>query len=326
VLQASDVSPWAVPCAAICDDFRPLQQSLTRLVLATPALAHRWGIAGPKRKAVLARLGLLRYLNHELDMYLPAVLHNTEAALAGHAAAAALADKATPADKKTAPPEDFFPVTTSVEALGAARDGDVPTTAAAAAAAAPGAAFMPHPGAAAGAAAGVVSAAVVGGGTDAVLSDGALVNGGLWDRDGASAAVSTAAGGGGSGGAGGSAGLGLPTLAALGHGAPQTIPVPVLSLSWAPLTPAKALSVGPGLLPASRYRIFPDFKMVHFWEVVARSAARPARTEDDYDYPEDLPQVPFWPLRLGTVSTPRVYTVKRFLLTPHLSLSPSLHR
>ena len=125
IADAKDLSPWAVSCDLVCEDFRTLQQQLTRHVMTHADLSHKWGISGPKRKAVLGRLGLLRYLNHELDMYLPAVLNNTESILTKAAAAAALADKTTTvSDKKSASAagnggqDDFFPTyVTSIDTI-----------------------------------------------------------------------------------------------------------------------------------------------------------------------------------------------------------------
>jgi len=44
-------------------------------------------------------------------------------------------------------------------------------------------------------------------------------------------------------------------------------------------------------ITSARTCVFTDFKMKHFWRIVTTSATRVAKTDDDYDYPEDLPQV-----------------------------------
>ncbi len=81
----SGVEPWKITSDKLFDQYRSLQQQLTRIILATNTadsnttttteesalLAHKWGISGPKRKAVIARLGLIRILNQYMDMYLP---------------------------------------------------------------------------------------------------------------------------------------------------------------------------------------------------------------------------------------------------------------
>lgn len=66
---------------------------------------------------------------------------------------------------------------------------------------------------------------------------------------------------------------------------------PLISTSWRTLDSTALASKGPGLIPISKHRIFPDIKMDNFKATVAHSAARPARTDDDYDYPDDLPTV-----------------------------------
>ena len=65
----------------------------------------------------------------------------------------------------------------------------------------------------------------------------------------------------------------------------------LISTIWKPLDHSRILSNGTGLVPMSKHRIFPDIKLNYFKAVLTRSAARPARTEDDYEYPEDLPIV-----------------------------------
>ncbi len=64
---------------------------------------------------------------------------------------------------------------------------------------------------------------------------------------------------------------------------------PYISLSWHALTLEKRSSLG--LLPEARDRLFLQTKHEHFISTIARSATRPCRMEDDYDYPEDLPQI-----------------------------------
>ena len=320
IADSNDLSPWAVSCDHICEDFRALQQQLTRHVMTHADLSHKWGISGPKRKAVLGRLGLLRYLNHELDMYLPAVLNNTESVLTKAAAAAALADKTNAVlDKKGASAagnggqEDFFPTyVTSIETMAVvSREGEVlPVSTSAASYATTNTATNGNSGCGSNSSVASMLSMVDGafvalvscdGGNGLSMSQG-LTGTHLWDyhkpdqqgqglaatgfgSPSGGTSASTASGGGGS--ASSSSGM-----AALGYTAlRQVIAAPVMSLSWSPLGASKLLSYGPGLLPSSRHRIFADFKMIHFWEVVNRSAARPVRTEDDYDYPEDLPQV-----------------------------------
>ena len=65
----------------------------------------------------------------------------------------------------------------------------------------------------------------------------------------------------------------------------------LISTSWKPLEDSTILSIGSGLVPISKHRLFPDIKLNNFCAVLNRSASRPSRTEDDYDYPDDLPTV-----------------------------------
>ena len=65
----------------------------------------------------------------------------------------------------------------------------------------------------------------------------------------------------------------------------------LISTIWKPLAASRILSEGPGLVPLSKHRIFPDIKLNYFKSVLTRSAARPSRTEDDYEYPDELPTV-----------------------------------
>ena len=66
---------------------------------------------------------------------------------------------------------------------------------------------------------------------------------------------------------------------------------PMISSVCRPLGPCSILLEGPGLIPTSKHRIFADIKADHFSSSLVRSAVRPTRTEDDYDYPDDLPTV-----------------------------------
>lgn len=55
--ENSKISIWNVTCENISNEYRGLQILLSRLVMSDSDLSHRWGISGPKRKAVIARLG-----------------------------------------------------------------------------------------------------------------------------------------------------------------------------------------------------------------------------------------------------------------------------
>ena len=71
----------------------------------------------------------------------------------------------------------------------------------------------------------------------------------------------------------------------------NTASPPMISSVCRPLGPSSILLEGPGLIPTSKHRIFADIKADHFSSSLVRSAVRPTRTEDDYDYPDDLPTV-----------------------------------
>ena len=45
------------------------------------------------------------------------------------------------------------------------------------------------------------------------------------------------------------------------------------------------------LFGALRRSLFPQIKEQHFWKALARSVGKASKAEDDYDYPDDLPQV-----------------------------------
>lgn len=71
----------------------------------------------------------------------------------------------------------------------------------------------------------------------------------------------------------------------------NTASPPIITSTCHSLGPSTILLEGPGLIPASKHRIFPDIKADHFSSSLLRSAVRQTRTEDDYDYPDDLPTV-----------------------------------
>ena len=69
-----NITPWEVTAKCICDSFRKVQLKLSRFVMDSADLSHKWGITGPKRKAVLARIAVLRLYNHLLEHSLPLLL------------------------------------------------------------------------------------------------------------------------------------------------------------------------------------------------------------------------------------------------------------
>lgn len=188
---------WEVTSEQVMEGFRALQQQLVRVVLSSHDLTHRWGIAGPKRKAVVARLGLLRTFNQMLQVYLPFFI----------------SDSCSRAFERNQPTvnDDFSPL---VMSLTASEDSS---------------------------------------------SAPLLIDGDSWDLS------------------------------------KRDVDFwPLISLSWdqdgaVRETAAQELREGP--FHAIRRRVFVALKLAHFWEVVRRTTTRPAKTDDDYDYPEDLPHV-----------------------------------
>ena len=73
-----------------------------------------------------------------------------------------------------------------------------------------------------------------------------------------------------------------------GIGAPRWPFITMTSDNTSSTAPSEEREWGPLL---SRGRIFWELKQSYFVECIAKSATRPSKTEDDYDYPEDLPQV-----------------------------------
>ena len=206
--EADSVQAWNISASAVHRHFRSLQQTLSRIVRGDAVLSHRWGFAGPKRRAVIARLGMLRLLNCTLDRYLPVFLDPPSSGVPGS-------------------PSYFLPGTDDpAEPLQSFPDHRVPDD------------FQPL-----------------------MLS--------------VAAAQGTA-----------NTRLVLPF-------APRRLANVRYSFASRAGSDPALLSGGGGdaLLPPLRECIFTDIKMRHFWEVVSRTAARPAKTDDDYDYPDDLPQL-----------------------------------
>jgi hypothetical protein len=204
--ESLGISPWNIPSDRIVDDFRGLQQSLSKIVLADMELSHRWGIAGPKRRAVIARLGVLRLLNHLLEQYL-AVLLNDELALEKYDNIRYLRQQSTHSNCLFGMKEQ-------------ALMGDEPYPI-------------------------IISTA------KSALSESALVAANYVPRQSNSSII--------------------------------------ISSSLAPLSTTQILSLSS--LACIRHHIFNELKMSHFWDIVLRSTGRPSKTDDDYEYPEELPQV-----------------------------------
>ena len=202
--EAAGVEPWKISSDQLFENFRFLQQQLTRIVLSHQELTQKWGIAGPKRKAVIARLGLLRLLNQMLDMYLPFLISDNSS----HAFET---NKPTISD-------DFIPSIETFE-----------------------------------------------------VKETKGVNQNIYCQ----------------------------YISGAAYNRPKTMlesnfcPWPSNIFSWDDLsnniTDTQDMWFGP--LHSIRKLIFTQTKICHFLEVLKKTSTKPAKTEDDYDYPENLPHV-----------------------------------
>ena len=199
---------WKVTADQVCENFRPLQQQLGRLAMSNHELSHKWGISGPKRKAVLARMGLLRMFNQLLVMYLPFLV--TDSANSGYLP-----------DSKASDADDFTPLQVSI-----------PTSKT----------YSP-----------LRSLLIV---RRSVITAGPVMKF-SWEKE------------------------------------PPPPPQPQNLESEAVKqfneVDSQELFIGP--IHAVRRRVFQYTKLAHFLEVLRCSVTKPAKTEDDYDYPDDLAHV-----------------------------------
>lgn len=232
--EVNNATAWSISASTIQQNFRSLQQILSKIVRNCSNLTHRWGFAGPKRRAVIARIGMLRLLNCMLDQYLDVFL-DSSACSDGSSASLSISPDASgetlghsSSRVQSFPnhhiPDEFTPFMLSVASQTVAPINDQPIP--------------------------------------------------CIDRF---------------------ANPGLKFGYALA-GPPKNI---TFSFSdnrsrgaqeFSSLRRFSGLSSS-DILPPLRECIFTDIKMTHFWEVVNRSAVRSAKTDDDYDYPEDLPQI-----------------------------------
>ena len=194
---------WKVTADQVCENFRPLQQQLSRLAMNNHELSHKWGISGPKRKAVLARMGLLRMFNQLLEMYLPFLV--TDSANSGYLP-----------DSKASEADDFTPLQVSI-----------PTS------------TINSP---------LRSLLIV---RRSVITAGPVMK---FSWEGTSAEQR------------------------------QNLESEAVNA-----VDSQELFIGP--IHAVRRRVFQHTKLAHFLEVLRCSVTKPAKTEDDYDYPDDLAHV-----------------------------------
>ena len=203
-------SIWDVPTDRVDEEFRTLQQGLSRIVMRNEKVSAKWGFRGPKRRAVIARLGVLRALNFLLQQYSDVLLPQRGSNLKFM--------NGREKDSDSNFPEDCDPTLIS---LGKSmRNIEV----------------------------GVEETATS---THKLSSHEKYKN----QND---------------------------KLA-------DKLRWPLISPSWAPINTNRASSIDP--LSAARARVFPHIKMQYFQDCIHQTASRPSKTDDDYDYPEDLPQI-----------------------------------
>lgn len=208
------VSPWNVPADYVYEDFRLLQQQLSRIVITNPSLLRKWGISGPKRRAAIARLGLLRMFNHMLDNYVPVMMLDV------------------PFDTSSSLSErrqrdDFNPIILTIPDE--------------------------------------VSKILDGKSSKCILLGGKYrrsVDDKILDLD--------------------SPSNGINKLTSFNNNSN-------VSFSWE--STRRTTFSSTGLLSTSRHRIFSELKLSHFFELISRTSTRPSKTDDDYDYPDDLLQI-----------------------------------
>jgi len=185
---------WDISSDCVCNDFRTLQQQLSRYVMQSVELSHKWGIAGPKRKAILARIGMLRIFNGLLEGCLPLFLPSMDADMSlifkKHN------EELNPPTTLTCVSEKHCPSVSGASSLNVIRENGI--------------AIWPL-----------------------IRINSSKTSDGTNDK--ASSALFS--------------------------------------------------------LPIVREFVFSSTKSQHFWKILAASTARVSKTEDDYDYPDDLPQV-----------------------------------
>jgi hypothetical protein len=214
--ETHGVEPWKITCDKLFDNFRLLQQQLSRVILSNNHLSHHWGITGPKRKAVIARLGCIRLLNQLLDMYLPFFISDH--------CSGKFEDYKLPTTVTTSSSSSSIPLPP------ASSDEFIPM-------------FETFPN---------IPCSSTFSKADNTPSSSFLTN-----TIGSSSSSSS------------------------------------LVFSWDMIS-QKITSIQElykGLLHSIRYLVFRSIKFLHFHEIMKRTSTKPSKTEDDYDYPENLSHV-----------------------------------
>lgn len=210
--DTNNIDVYEISVDMILSDFRTVQSLLSRVVMGNTIMSHRWGIGGPKRKAVIARISMLRLFNHFITQYLPIMLlddginnnhMNTHLesllGVLNYNKHRFMGDS-NPAISAINHEHDYNPIIVTLN-----------------------------------------NSVVIPRGNEIMCNNSTLSS--------------------------------------------------LVSLSWAKRVDASASILSTAPLLRVRQRIFSDLKLTYFWDIVHKSTARTSKTDDDYDYPEDLPQI-----------------------------------
>ncbi len=215
--DTNNIDVYEISVEMILNDFRTIQSLLSRVVMGNTTMSHRWGIGGPKRKAVIARISMLRLFNHFITQYLPIML---------------LDDGINNSHMNT-----------HLETLLSVLDYN--------------------------------KNRFIGGygSYDSKLPVSAIKH----EHDYSPIIVT----------------LNTNAVAPRSHEivGNNSILSSLVSLSWLRKDDASTSILSMAPLLRARQRIFTELKLTYFWEIVHKSTARTSKTDDDYDYPEDLPQI-----------------------------------
>lgn len=239
------VSPWDVPITVINSEFRHLQSKLGKIVMKNNELLRIWGISGPKRRAVVARIALLRHYNLLLENNMSLFINDS---LGSSVDSSPTTNQHIVSLRRSY--DDYHPLTTTLWALGS------------------------------------------GGNSTAI---GSYDSGG--DRCTGTSSIAYKQRG------------STTIVRSDGH-----VTWPLVELEWNfPAAAQSVLSSAPSAptTPQFKYTLFNEVKLDHFWEIVLKSAIKAAKTEDDYDYPDDLPQV-----KLNRFKSFRAKEASEFLKIP----------
>ena len=223
------VSPWNVPADYVYEDFRMLQQQLSRIVITNSSLLRKWGISGPKRRAVTARLGLLRMFNHILDNYVPVMMLD-------------IPFDTTTSSTERRQRDDFNPIILTIpDEVSKNLDGDSSSSSLSTSPSRDKYRRYSR---------------------NQIEFENIKAADKNLDADNPTSGINSFSSFNSTSG---------------------------ITFSWE--STKRSICTSTGLLSTSRHRIFSELKLSHFFELIARTSTRPSKTDDDYDYPDDLPQI-----------------------------------